>query len=64
MDRKKLFAIGIAGLITPTIGVWANNCVAGSCDAFTLGNVLAPAIPTLLSTVTTLIAFFMQPKKG
>jgi len=65
MDWKKIIAITVAGVVVPTIGTWAQTCVTGAtCPAITAGNVIAPALPTLLSTATALIALFLrQPHK-
>lgn len=64
IDWRKLIAVGIAGAVMPTVGTWANGCVSGAtCDPFTVGNVVAPHVATLLTTATTVIAFLLTPKK-
>lgn len=62
-DWRKLIAVVTAGVVLPTVGQWAQNCMGDVCAPFTVGNVIGPAVPSLLTAATTLVAFFMTPKK-
>lgn len=59
-DWKKVIAMTMAGIVTPTVGNWANSYMQGNPQPFTVGNVLIPAIPVVAAT---LMALFSQPNK-
>lgn len=63
MNWKKIIALGFAGFVAPTVGSWAQSCLGDACSAFTAGNVIQPAVPTLLTSAVALLALFTNPKK-
>lgn len=59
LNWKKILVFGTIGALTPALGQWS-NCFAGSpCPPFTAGNVIIPAIPTVLAM---LAALFSNPR--
>lgn len=59
INWKKFLLFTCAAVFTPTIGTWATSVNAGHDLPFTLGNVLIPAIPGLIVTLT---ALFSNPR--
>jgi hypothetical protein len=47
---KHIFAIVLAPL-TATLGAWASNTAAGTHIPFTVGTILAPAVPIWINSI-------------
>jgi hypothetical protein len=53
---KRIWLWAIFGAVGSVVGVTAHEVLSGADTAFTVGNVLLPALPGVITTVLALLA--------
>ena len=61
LNWKKILLFSTVSAFGPALGNWASSVQTGHDIPFTVGNILVPAIPVL---ITTLAALFSNPRLG
>ncbi|OQW40301.1 MAG: hypothetical protein A4C66_10730 [Nitrospira sp. HN-bin3] len=60
LNWKKILLFSVVSSFAPAMANWANSVQTGQDIPFTVGNIVVPAIPTL---ITTLAALFSNPRQ-